>query len=806
YQQFTSQYNVIVPLLSYYRVYRSDELSQTWYGNPLFWYSSHSTPHDSEYTWWAPIIPLTYHHVRNNYGHRNIVWLLDYSWDEHGLQRLWCLPVFMWGKDLSKATIEHYTVTPLFGRRTVYDTSTQHYTYNNIWFPVIPVYYHSAGDDSSHTNILWLIDWRRNHNALHTLWIVPLLFHEFTDNGYRYYVPLYCSPRRTAYEGVSFGLFHFHRWQPDMDRLWIWLYYHSKHYAINNAPQKNGVEQYYIHFLPIYFSWRNDTSKGNILLPFVYNYSDTNTTVHINLTGYARKTYTGIFKPDVGVNLSQSEGRKYLDTDVSWLYAMWSFSSRIPYSRDKANTGLGDSYLQNADAVDNNKPADYDADSALMKRTIANNHLNGSDTTHPQINKKKTVNREDSQFFWGWKIFFGLMAFEKADSMRHFRLLPLSWLTWDEASKDKLFVLLPLYVSYYSDAEEYFVLFPFYGYQRDNNAFASMYLINCYWHEYDTAGYDEKTILWPFINWYHSDTKRGFRIFPFYWFSVYTEDGYKVTRSFSLIHYNKEYSNNGLIAKSLYINPLYYKSVNTMDKHDDTFAIPLCLMWQHRDDDGQSLFVAGYYRYRSKSYTRDTMLFLYDYKNYYSSGEAIKTQHSLLLTTMTVTTEPEVLRLRLLWGALFEYDRDKNKPMYDVDALLWLVGVEEDNYSFSHKILPLYYYYSEHQFNLLIIPVLLSGCYRHYYKIVDLGLLGLLYYRNEDLLMNDGRRMVLLGTIFDETKKPERKYHSVGSLWGILWAYEKEEETGFTKFSILKGLYKYTEKDGSGKHTFLWFL
>jgi len=36
--------------------------------------------------------------------------------------------------------------------------------------------------------------------------------------------------------------------------------------------------------------------------------------------------------------------------------------------------------------------------------------------------------------------------------MRHFRLLPLSWLTWDEASKDKLFVLLPLYVSYYSDA------------------------------------------------------------------------------------------------------------------------------------------------------------------------------------------------------------------------------------------------------------------------------------------------------------------------------------------------------------------
>jgi len=162
-------------------------------------------------------------------------------------------------------------------------------------------------------------------------------------------------------------------------------------------------------------------------------------------------------------------------------------------------------------------------------------------------------------------------------------------------------------------------------------------------------------------------------------------------------------------------------------------------------------------------------------------------------------------QLRLLWGALFEYDYDKRYNNYDVDALVWLVGAEKDSYGFSHKVLPLYYYYSDDHSRLLIMPALLSGFYRENNEIFDLGALGLLYYHNENTTSNDGRRLLLLGILFDEKKEPVRLYHSVGSLWGILWNYEVEA-TGFVKFSILKGLYKYVEKDGETKHTFFWFM
>ena len=66
--------------------------------------------------------------------------------------------------------------------------------------------------------------------------------------------------------------------------------------------------------------------------------------------------------------------------------------------------------------------------------------------------------------------------------------------------------------------------------------------------------------------------------------------------------------------------------------------------------------------------------------------------------------------------------------------------------------------------------------------------------------------MWLLGTLYNEVKYPERKYHARGSFWGLLWDYETEEETGFTKFTILKGLYKYRDRNGESDHTFFWFL
>lgn len=845
-KQYEDTYFLSIPLLSYYNSYTSEAAAYKQCITPLCYYETKSD--DNEYIFWAPIIPLTYHHTSTLGGHRNILWILDYSWDTGGVNRLWFIPIVMWKKGndgyLSLLTpvyvnnkhangdyyyhclpffavwkssnnkyITKQYVTPLFGRRIVTDEISHTMPYKNLWFPIIPVFYRSTSGDSSHTNLLWFVDWKTHKGSLQSLWIAPLIFHENKEYGYRYYIPFYCRPAITEDEGKSFGIFHYHAWSPNTDILWIWPYYHNKQYARSSdepADNTKTVDSYYTHILPLYFSWHNIKSQGSLIFPLVYNYKDEHTAIHINITGYARKTYTGVFTPDITMNIGIGK-TMYLDTDVSWLYDMWSFSSRIPIR--SFNNNVSDSNLQSQ--VNEEQAIDQEnaiAGKDQLSVTIAD-AIKRNEPGNPQIVKKKTVSREDSVVFWGWKIGFGIMAFEKADSRRHFRLLPLSWLTWDEASADKLFVLLPFYCSYISDDQQYFVLFPLYGYQKKGDSHFKAYVINIYWDERKENDYHEKTLLWPFINWYYSPDAKGFRIFPMYWYRTWKTSEGMVTRSFSLLHYSKEYMRNDTVIQSVSINPLYYNSTTQGSTSNYTLCIPLLLTYYNRMENKEeniyenSLFIAGYYRHRSGNVIQDDVLLLYDRKIYFSDAqEIIQMGYSYVFTTIDVQFTPELTQLRLLWGALFEYDYDKKYNNYDVDALVWLVGAEKDSYGFSHKVLPLYYYYSDNHARLLIMPVLLSGFYHERNKIFDLGVLGLLYYHNENTSYNDGRRLLLLGIVFDEKKEPERLYHSVGSLWGILWNYEREQETGFVKFSILKGLYKYVEKDGETKHTFFWFI
>ena len=56
--------------------------------------------------------------------------------------------------------------------------------------------------------------------------------------------------------------------------------------------------------------------------------------------------------------------------------------------------------------------------------------------------------------------------------------------------------------------------------------------------------------------------------------------------------------------------------------------------------------------------------------------------------------------------------------------------------------------------------------------------------------------MLLLGIPYYHIHKRERGYESTGSFWGLLWEYETESETNFTKFSLLKLLYKRVDMNG----------
>ncbi len=925
---------------------------------------------ETETVWWFPIIPLTYHSTDRYGGHRNILWLMDYRWEtvnnEDYMKHFWIFPLVMWKRgnngytsllpplyinnrysngdyyrnilpfyaawrDTDYGEVDETALTPLFGYSTVIDRKSKDEIYSSYWFPLLPLFYRSNDrTDGTHTNLLWLFDWASDSSGdMERFWFIPLVFHQSEAGGYRYYVPFYFRPEGTdEKEGYSYGLFHYNSWSSSRSVTWSWPYYHSENYAKasnDSAGREKNVEEYYTHFIPFYWSWQSRDSSGRIIFPLIFNYRDEHTNIHVNLTGYARKTYTGPLSPDFTIGIEKKDEGWYFDTDVSWLYDVVSFSSRIPMKNPVAMTSGSEQQDES------------------MDQPVGSEQIVVKDV----IKKKKEFSRENSEYFWGWKVLFCWMAYERADTKRHFRLLPLSWFTWDENSNDKLYMFLPFYLSYKSEEEEYFVAAPFYASQREGESYARGVLVNLYWDEYEAdEDYREQTVLWPIVNWYSSPKKSGFRVFPFFWQRSWLEDNIQSSQTFSLLHYSRDSISrgNGDITYRRRISPLYHlkheKNVSgesyslfapviplfyynteesVSEKQVDTsrtvlsplyysnerkfgnegelfesstfwapvlplfyrstygdykhwnilgfldsvessaynrfFILPFyygsdydgrvyrnilgVLDWESdadgvkksmlfplyswNEENGTKLilfplltyirnagkerarFVAGAYWYSSPDYERQNFLYLLDHRKYlYPGGD--KDYYSALFTTMQYNVSPEIKEMKLLWGSLLNYKNYSESSDYSIDAVLWLAALNRRGDYFHHRVLPFYSYSSEGDDGSLLLPPLLSYFSEDSAGDFDLGGLGLVYYRNNNKIKGSDRRMWLLGSLYNEVKKPERGYHEMGSLWGILWNYETEDETGFKKFTILKGLYKWKEKDGRDEHTVLWIF
>ncbi|HPS59433.1 MAG TPA: hypothetical protein PK514_15120 [Spirochaetota bacterium] len=872
------------------------------YSWSLFHFHDWSSSDDTVWSW------LFYKNTQNN-G----------SWYYH------FLPLFSAWHETGTET-ENQVITPLFSRRKVTDTATGENIYSNFFLPIIPLFFRSSGrTEGTHTNIAWLLDWESNtDSSMKTFWFAPLVFHEFKDFGYRVYLPFYVRPSGCSeQDGISFSLFHYHRWSKTYDTLWAWLYYHNNEYIEPEAGKEEvsgdrTLSEYYRHILPVYWSWQNPESSGSLVLPVYLNYRDSYTKLHINLTGVAVKTFTGPFKPDLMIDIEKKDENWFLDTDISWLYDAASFSWRTPV------TGRN-----------NDQPG--------------NDELTGPDERPVSI-KKRTTSRDDSINYFGWDFLFGWMAYRHADTRYHWRVLPLAWFTYDEASADRLRMILPFYLSYYSEEtkEGYFMLAPFYASQSEGDSYKRGFLVNLFWDEYNAEeNYREKTILWPFINWHYSPDKYGFRFFPFYWYRNWKEGEDTISRSISLLHYSMSIKDiNGGYTYRRRINPLYYmhessgetggsytffapllplyyygadtetgdnglemkdslsiSPLHIFSRHSvknktesadsSTLMIPVIplfyrnsggnyshwnflglfdsctdtdysryfmlpffytsqkgdlkyrnilgiidwetggasggssmflpfYMWHGGDEsrltlplllssfssgkDWNTKFIAGTYWHSSPDYRHQNILMLYDH-TWYKSDNREYDEYDYLFTLAEVDISPELWEMRMAWGALFEYSKNRNNDLYDFDALLWFAGADNERGGFHHRLMPVWYYQSYSQNDwFLVIPPLLSYFSEDGSGKFDLALLGLLYYRNENRYDYEDRRHILLGILYDEVKSPERRYHAQGSLWGLLWNYETEEKTNFTKFTILKGLYKYVEKDGEGEHTFFWFL
>ncbi len=424
-------------------------------------------------------------------------------------------------------------LTPLFGHITL------RYGENRwsgspadsiFWFPIIPLYYQSRdARKGTHRNLLWVFDWHTApEGTLERFWLIPFIFHEAGDSGYRFYFPFYMRlPGSNRKESTSFGLFHYNKRTPDESVRWCLI-----HFAWS-APARGEEASYW---LPLYYHDKTPERDITLFLPLYFDYESPNRELHINILGMSKSVAAGP-APSVGLGLGRGERGWHVDTELSWLYDVVSVSTRVTLARPPRQ----------------GEPASPTGEAPVETPAA------GTPDGGVQIREKKTVSRENSEYFWGFRLLFGLTAFEMADSKRHFRLLPLSWLTWDKNSEDRVKWVLN-YLSYKSGEVEYLVFFPLYGMQREGRSFKRGYALNLYWDEYDaTNELRERTVLWPIVNWYSSPVKSGWRIFPLIWHRERREDGILSKSTISPLYYGASATAEDAtkFSRSFSISPLH---------------------------------------------------------------------------------------------------------------------------------------------------------------------------------------------------------------------------------------------------------
>lgn len=280
-------------------------------------------------------------------------------------------------------------------------------------------------------------------------------------------------------------------------------------------------------------------------------------------------------------------------------------------------------------------------------------------------------------------------------------------------------------------------------------------------------GYDRErtqTYDWNLL-WMQAEQRPGryeFHFLPFWWYG---------SREFTGSKPNEKIGTEW----SLWLLPLTYINVDTRPHRGDTFFL-----------------FGGIYIRSEDDYSRQNFYFLLDHIN---DRRAEREKWGLLFHSFYYETTKERTKggmaFRLLGG--FDY---RSPSDYDFNVL-WYIQYR-DQQEFHSSFIPLWYYSSDMHSSVLVVPPLLTYASRDRGGLFQLVGLGSVWYRNYDASTLSDSQRVLLGAAYEYEQRAENGYSAVGSVWGFLWQYQKETETGYRKFSILKlPIYKRIEHKGT---------
>ena len=432
---------------------------------------------------------------------------------------LWINPLFYYADELERTgTVVNYSTT--------------------FWAPIVPLYYRSDDTATGQSRRIVNLYWSRDREGdLTAAGFAPFVFYRPGDAGYLHIAPFYFRPTQNGdRERLSFSPVHYYHGEKlngpeERATLWIGPYYRS---------EDREAETFYGHLAPLYVSWDTPESKFHLTIPAFVQYEDDSRLIHINALGISVSRER---LPLPVVSLNQQD-EWVIDQDVALLYNLFRFSTRIAVGSDATS-----------------RPADSDIQANA-----------GFNTTPELTHNPRSPDRDTARSFWGVESLFGLLAYERADDWRHFRMLPLSWLSWDARSDDRVYVIPAGFLSYASADVEYFALFPalvpVYGRQRDGESFVESYLALGYLREYDAESQtSEHSVLWPLSNFYASPDRHGGRVLPLFWYRSEHDRDQTQAPEFTAIAPLFYYHASGP-ANTHWFAPLYYATTSVISHSD----------------------------------------------------------------------------------------------------------------------------------------------------------------------------------------------------------------------------------------------
>lgn len=271
------------------------------------------------------------------------------------------------------------------------------------------------------------------------------------------------------------------------------------------------------------------------------------------------------------------------------------------------------------------------------------------------------------------------------------------------------------------------------------------------------------------------------------------------------------------------------------------------LVFYNSTPDSYSSFILGTYWKNTPYESRQNILYLFDHEKD-KRNDSWRT--GLLFNTIDFERTNSFSSFHLLYGLGMSYKKfnhsfqEGDSPEYKYSMLMGLFSQNYQKETLRSYLFPVYYYRNEkNRRNKFIMPYIPVLAYHESEtgKFAKNGvknsstnwiLSGLLWYSDKEIYSNSlnsqknttmghNNRLFLLGLYFDYdnyeeksrkagllggilyyySQKPARGYESRGSLWGLLWDYEKESETNYYKFSILKFLFSKTRTSDGEEYT-----